>query len=570
MTNGLTTLDTGAIAIYLALMAGIGGVMGLYVKNVKEYFAGGNAVPWHLGAISNYMTMMSTFVFVAHAGIAYKDGLVAIVILWSAVPATLFGTAFLAARWRRAGLMTPVEYLEQRYDASVRQIVSWGGVVFRVLDNMVRLYALGVFVAGTMGCSLGTAVAVSGGIVIVYTMIGGLWAVVVTDAVQCATLLMITSVMVPLALDAVGGFGAQTEALPQHFTWTNGPKGSFGFLLVYFVMVTIKYNGNWAFIQRFYCSENEREARKMGLMSTVLYLVCPVIFLLPAIAAAVLVPGLANPEEAYVSVCKRLLPSGAMGLMIAAMLAATMSTLSAEYNVTAGVLTRDIYRRLLRPRAGNREQMAVARLATVVLGIAIICGATQVPRFGGAFEVNKTLMGLIGVPLVVPLVFGILFRRPKPWGAVASIACGIAAGFAFQRMPGLAWEAATFWQMLVCLCVLFLSAPGESRCAAYRERVSAFFARLSRPVCEEDGAADTEARPPAERSCEGGTARAAKPRGHRPIMVLFAVSLGLSGCLFIAVGLFNAGLRSGQYTLAAGLICCAVAAGIGRKVAGRP
>ena len=550
MENGLTALDTGAIAVYLTLMVGIGGIMGLYVKNVKEYFAGGNAVPWHLGAVSNFMTMISAFVFVAHAGIAYRDGLVAILILWSAVPATLFGTAFLATRWRRAGLMTPVEYLEQRYNASVRQIISWGGVVFRILDNMVRLYALGVFVAGTLGCSLETAVIVSGGIVIVYTMVGGLWAVVVTDAVQCAILLMITSVMVPLALDAVGGFGALTEALPKHFTWTNGENGSFGFLLVYFVMLAIKYNGNWAFIQRFYCSKNEREAHKMGLMSAGLYIVCPVIFLLPAIAAAVLVPGLENPEEAYVSVCKRLLPPGAMGLMIAAMLSATMSTLSAEYNVTASVLTCDIYKRLLRPQADNREQMLVARVATVILGIAIICGAAQVPRFGGAFEVNKTLTGLIGIPLMVPLISGILFRRPKPWGAVASIMCGIAAGLALEQIPSLAWETVTFLQMLVCLCVLFLSAPGESRCAAYRERVSAFFARLSRPVREQ----------------EGGQRKAG---GYRPIMALFAIALGLSGVLFVMVGLLNAGVRSGQYTLAAGTVCCSAAVCIGKTMAGK-
>jgi SSS family transporter len=545
MTNGLTTLDYSAIAIYLALMAGIGGVLGLYVKNVKEYFAGGNAVPWHLGAISNYMTMMSTFVFVAHAGVAYKDGLVALVILWSAVPAALFGTAFLASRWRRAGLMTPVEYLEQRYSASVRQITSWGGVVFRLLDNMVRLYALGVFISGTLGCSLNKAIAVSGGIVIVYTMIGGLWAVVVTDAVQCAILLMITCVMVPLALSAVGGLTALMAAVPEHFTWMNGAKGSYGFLFVYFAMVLIKYNGNWAFIQRFYCTQNERAAQKMGLLSAALFFICPVIFLLPAIAAAVLVPDLANPEQAYVSVCKRLLPSGAMGLMIAAMLSATMSTLSAEYNVTAGVLTRDIYRRLLRPQAENREQMLVARMSTVALGILIICGATQVQRFGGAFEVNKTLMGLIGVPLVVPLVFGVLWRRPKPWGAVASILMGVAAGFLFKNIPRLNWEAATFCQMLVCLSVLALSAPGESRSAAYRQRVTAFFNRLSVPVRESE---DDDA---------------ASARGHRSIMILFAIALGLSGLLFVGISLFNVALPSGQYTLTAGIVCCLIAAALG-------
>lgn len=545
MTNGLVALDYATIGIYLVLMAGIGGILGLYVKNVKEYFAGGNAVPWHLGAVSNYMTMVSTFVFVAHAGVAYKDGLVAVVILWSAVPATLLGTAFLAHRWRRAGLVTPVEYLEQRYSSAVRQITSWGGVGFRILDNMVRLYALGVFVSGTLGCSMNQAIAVCGGIVIVYTMIGGLWAVVVTDAVQCAILLMITIVMVPLALTAVGGFGALAEALPHHFTWTHGSKGGFWFLCVYYAMVLIKYNGNWAFIQRFYCTADERAARKMGLMSAALFFVCPVIFMLPAIAAAVLVPDLANPEEAYVSVCKRLLPPGTMGLMIAAMLSATMSTLSAEYNVTAGVLTRDIYRRLFRPQAENREQMFVARAMTVALGAVIICGATQVQRFGGAFEVNKTLMGLIGVPLVVPLLCGVLWRRPKPWGAVAAIVVGICAGLVLTRCPGLNWETATFYQMLVCLGVLFLSALGKGGSEAYQQRVAAFFKRLATPVCESEAATDTSL------------------HGHRAIMTLFAITIGLSGLLFVGVSLFNMSLRGGQFTLAAGLTCCSLAGLLG-------
>ncbi len=429
MTNSLTALDYSAIAFYLALMAGIGGVMGLFVKNVKEFFAGGNSVPWHLGAVSNYMTLMSTFVFVAHAGIAYQDGLVAIVILWSAVPAALAGTAFLAARWRRAGLVTPVEYLEQRYNAPVRQITSWGGVIFRVMDNMVRLYALGVFVSGSLGCSMTMAVVLCGGVVVAYTMVGGLWAVIITDAIQCAILLMVTVVMVPLALTAAGGLGALADALPHHFTWSHGSRGDFWFLFVYYVMILIKFNGNWAFIQRFYCTEDERAAKKMGMLSAILFFVCPVIFLLPAIAAAALVPELANPEEAYVSVCKLLLPPGVMGLMIAAMLAATMSTLSSEYNVTAGVLTRDIYQRLLRPKAGEREQMVVARVATLLLGGAIMWGASRVKGLGGAFEVNKMLMGLFGVPLVVPLIFGVLWRRPKPWGAVCSILSGVFVGW---------------------------------------------------------------------------------------------------------------------------------------------
>ena len=293
-----------------------------------------------------------------------------------------------------------------------------------------------------------------------------------------------------VALTAAGGFGALTDALPHHFTWTHGPKGHFWFLFVYYVMVLIKFNGNWAFIQRFYCTEDERAAKKMGLFSTVLFFVCPVIFLLPAIAAAALLPELSNPEEAYVSVCKLLLPPGVMGLMIAAMLAATMSTLSSEYNVTAGVMTRDIYQRLLRPNAGEREQMIVARLTTLLLGGAIMWGASLVKGLGGAFEVNKVLMGLFGVPLVVPLIFGVLWRRPKPWGAVFSIISGMLIGVALNRFSAMDWETATFVQMVGCVASLLISAVGESRDNGYAQRVGDLFRRLNTPVSECEGTHD--------------------------------------------------------------------------------
>jgi len=356
------------------------------------------------------------------------------------------------------------------------------------------------------------------------------------------------TVLVPLALTAVGGFGSLATAIPTHFHWLNGSKGGLWFLFVYYLIVLIKYNGNWAFVQRFYCMKDERAAWKMGVMSAVLFSLFPLIFMLPAFAATVLIPNLANPEEAYVSVCKMLLPPGAMGLMIAAMLSATMSTLSGEYNVTASVVTRDIYRRLLRPNAENREQMIVARLATVALGTVIVFGAMQVGRFGGAFEANKMLTGLIGVPLAAPLMFGMLWRRPRPWGVMASIIIGIASGLILNGIPGLSWQSATFGQILVCLGILIVSGLRESRCAEYRQRVTEFFNRLAIPVRE------------SEETGDGAS------RGHRAIMILFAVSLGLSGLLFVGISLFSVALRSGQYALVAGLWCCSVAALLGWRL----
>ena len=152
--KSLQTLDYTAIAVYMLLMAGIGLFLGRFVKNIGDYFKGGNSIPWVSGAISNFMTKFSTFIFVAYAGIAYSDGMIAITLIWSTVLPALVGAAVFAKRWRRAGISTPMEYLETRFSPAVRQIFSWSGVGFKILDNMVRLYALGLFLKAAISLPL--------------------------------------------------------------------------------------------------------------------------------------------------------------------------------------------------------------------------------------------------------------------------------------------------------------------------------------------------------------------------------------------------------------------------------
>ena len=110
--NVLRPLDYTAIVIYMLLMAGIGLFLGKFVKNIGDYFKGGNAIPWVSGAISNFMTKFSTFIFVAYAGIAYQDGIVALTVIWSTVLPALLGVLFFAKRWRRAGVITVDNFVE--------------------------------------------------------------------------------------------------------------------------------------------------------------------------------------------------------------------------------------------------------------------------------------------------------------------------------------------------------------------------------------------------------------------------------------------------------------------------
>ncbi len=537
----LQSLDYVAIGVYMAMMGVIGVALAGLIKDVAVYFKAGGTLPWAAAAVSNYMSMFSAFVFVAYAGMAYEYGLVAVTVLWCTVPATLAAAGLVAHRWRRAGIMTPTEYLETRFNSSVRQVLSWGGIGFRVLDNMVRLYAIGIFLAAATPLSLPTSIVVSGLIVTLYTVAGGLWAVVLTDAVQFVVLVLAALIMLPLSVQAAGGLGNMIDRLPEHFSLFNGPKGELLFLLAYYVMILIKYNGNWAFIQRFYSVRDEAAARKVALLMAALFLVFPFFYLLPAIAARIVEPGLENPEMAYVAMALHVLPQGVMGLMIAAMFAATMSALDSEFNVTAGVFTRDIYQRILRPAASDRELMWVARLATVAIGALAIAGALFVDRFGGAFEANMVLTGL-AIPLSVPLVLGILLRRARPWSALATLVVGIATGAFLVYHPEVSWPVATLSVIGVSIGIMVLSCLIPSADTAYRRRVAEFFERLATPIAEDE-------KPLPD------------PAFQRSMTIMLAAALGCAGLLFAGMGLASLGQDAGRLAVGAGGLCLLAALG---------
>lgn len=454
----LNVVDWIAIGLYLTITVGVGLVMGRKVKNAGDFFSGGKKVPWWMGAISSCMAMISCFVFIAYAQIGYEDGLVGLTVFWSTSFAILVGTFVFARRWQRANLATPVEYLELRYGPRVRQVLSWCGVAFRVLDNAVRLYTLGIMASQFLGISLSSGIVLGAAVVLVYTLAGGIWSVLVTDIIQCTVLMAVTLTVLPLSLNAVGGLGSLFRSVPEHFSLSGGHRGTFWFLAIYYLVIFIKYNGAWSFVQRLSSVPNERDAMKMGLLSAGIFFFFPILVVLPAVAAQVYLPDLPPEmhERSYIEMCVRILPHGMQGLMVSAMLAASLSTLAAEFNVTSSVMTTDIYRQLFRKNASESELMAVARLGIVLVAGLIAFGALCVSRIGGAFDANKLLTALFGVPIVIPTVFGILWRRPNAKGVYLCLALGVSSGVLLKTCwKDLSWEAGTLIQITVCFAGFF-------------------------------------------------------------------------------------------------------------------
>ncbi len=532
----LVSLDYALIVAYLVLMACIGVFFGWFIKDLGSYLKGGNTIPWAIAGISNFMSMFSTFIFVAYAGIAYEHGLISIVVFWSTVPACLIAGKCFASRWRRAQITTPIEYLEKRYSAGVRQMYSWLGLLKRFLDNAVRLYASGLFLATVTPISIAEAIVVSGALITVFTMIGGLWAVTVMDTIQFIVLMCATLILLPLSLNAVDGISGIAAGEPELLHWFNGPKGAPLWLLVYFAMIALKYNENWAFVQRMYSVRDEKAAKKVAYCCAGLFLVAPVVFLVPAIAAKVYLPGLEDPEQAFVAMCSALLPAGMMGLMVASMFSATMSALNSEFNVMAGVLTNDVYKRFVRKDSSERAQFVFARVATIVVGALITTGAVFVGHFGGAFEANKLFTGILAIPLAVPMLAGLLLWRQNAASAFAVVIGGASLSLVLNIGAWFAWEVSTLFTIAACFGIYLAMGRGGNE---GNEVVKAFFKRIETPL-------KADAIP----VIDAGFKRA--------LFKLFAFSLFVSGGFFVLVSVFTIREPSGQLALASGLLCAGI------------
>lgn len=512
-THGnLQNPDYFMIIGYFILMLGIGVYFYRSMKGIKDYFSGGNNIPWWLSGVSFYMSSFSVAAFIFYPGLCYRHGFVGITLLWVAIPATLFSAVFLAHKWRRARIESPMEYLEDRYSPLLRQLFSWQGIPTKIIDDGIKLFAIGTFISVSLGFDMKWSMIGAGGIMLLYTFMGGLWAVAVTDFVQFVVLTAAIIIILPLSFIRAGGFSSVFSALPEDFLHLTSPDYGWGYVIYLIALYTLAWSSvNWSLIQRYYCVPTERDAVKVGLSVVLLYILGPPLMFLPAMAGVQLIPDLTDAGTIYPRLCNMLLPAGMLGLMISAMFAATMSMLSSDYNVCANVLTHDIYRRLIRPEATQRELVLVGRLMTLLVGVLALGAALLMATQGKAEDLFGNMVTLFSVataPVAVPMILGLLSKRfsgiDALWGFLFGLAVGVGLFIlslfnhpleflCFQWVPAdktVICGTHTFqMEMLLFICtfavtlavMLFVSlvrpaGPKES------ERINTFFKKLELPI----------------------------------------------------------------------------------------
>ena len=413
-------------------------VVGIYFnkrqKASQDYFAGGHQVSWWLAGISHYMSSFSAFTFIAYSQMAYTYGWVAITLFWMSTLACILGGLVFAKRWRRARVVTPVEFLEKRFNAPMRQLFAWAGIPVKIFDDALKVFATALILSAGLGADLKTAILVCGGITITYTILGGLWALVITDYVQFVMKIAAMLLLLPLALWHVGGPSHAFEGLPPGFLYFKGGPYGWTYLLSFCLIVLVSYNATWALAQKYYSVPDEKSASKAAYLSAALNFVGTPLMLLPAIIGRRLLPDLlaqGRTADTYVLLVLKLLPAGVIGIIVAAMFSATMAAISSDLNAIASVLTRDVYFRLINPKSSERKLVSVGRLSTLVLGAIVIALSLWIAltQSQSLFHLMVTAFGVFLAPTLLPVLAGLTIRSLTWKGALTGFIFGLVVGF---------------------------------------------------------------------------------------------------------------------------------------------
>jgi solute:Na+ symporter, SSS family len=430
-------VDYAVIVCYAVLMV----LVGLYVvkfnRGAAEYFRGGNRIPWLVAGLSSFMAGFSAWTFTGAAGVAYRAGIAATGLYVGNALSFLLGYFIFATRWRRSRITTVMEYLSARFNEPTRQTFSWTTVVFQLFMNASTLYGLSLFVSSACGLPVMWTVVGAGAVIMSYCVVGGLWAVVITDFLQASILMPFCLVLLITALARVGGITGLFHSLPEPMK-TIHLSGEFGwiYILSWTVMVSFGYNTS-AMAQRYFSVDDERSARKVALLCCGLFFVGAFLWFIPPMAMRVIYPdlhaiwpGVVNVSEAAYAVASlTLLPHGLIGIMLAAIFSSTMASLSATFNVKSAILSKDIYQGLFRKNADDRELLIVGWITTFLIGSSTIALAALMASTGQSiFGVMLTFNTLLSLAYGPPALLGLVIRRTPRWSGLASFAVGLLLG----------------------------------------------------------------------------------------------------------------------------------------------
>ena len=469
----LSTIDIAVVAIYAVsiflLAQWVSREKPGHEKNSQDYFLAGRSLPWWAIGSSLIAANISAEQIIGMSGSGYVIGLGIASYEWmSALTLIIVGKFFLPI-FLKNRIYTMPQFLQRRYGRSVQLVLAifWLGVY--VFVNLTSILWLGATAFHTVtGIPLETALIALGAFAGAYALYGGLKAVALTDAVQVSLLVLGGLVIAYIALDrisggagAVAGFTMLTHRFPEHFRMILPPNDpnykdlpGLSVLIGGMWIMNLSYWGfNQYIIQRALGAKDTREAQRGIILASFLKLLTPVLVVLPGIAAIVLAPHLERPDQAYPTLMT-LLPSGLLGLVFAALLAAIIASMGSKINSIATIFTIDLYKQAV-PTASEHHLVVVGRVTAVVALIAAMLAAKPLlGNFDQAFQYIQEFTGFFTPGICVIFLLGMFWPRATEASALtAAIGSAVISSAYKIWWPQIPFMNRVGYAFLICLAL---------------------------------------------------------------------------------------------------------------------
>jgi SSS family solute:Na+ symporter len=467
----LATLDLVIIVIYaiglFSLAQWVSRDRGGRAKDSTEYFLASKTLPWWAIGASLIAANISAEQIVGMSGSGFAIGLAIASYEWMAALTLLIVGKWFLPIFLKNQIYTMPQFLEQRYGTRIRTLMAIFWLGLYVFVNLTSIIWLGsIAMAKVAGIDQNIALVGLGLFALVYQLRGGLRAVAMTDIVQVSLLVLGGLLVSWLTLNeisggngVVAGFSTLLERAPGHFHMildsTHPYYKDLPGLSVLIGGMWIANLSYWGFnqyiIQRALAAKSLQEAQKGVIFAAYLKLLMPVIIVLPGIAAVVLAPDLAKPDEAYPTMM-RLLPTGIAGLVFAALIAAIIASTASKINSIATIFTLDIYNKMGQPKPEGQLVLAGRITAVVAILLAIVTARPLLGSFDQAFQYIQEYTGFFTPGIVVIFMLGLFWKRATEAGALAATVGSFVLSIALKAW----WPSLPFMDRMGVVFVLAL------------------------------------------------------------------------------------------------------------------
>ncbi len=438
--KSLDTLDWIFISLYFLLLFGVAiWVILKKNENTEDYFLAGRNIGWFVVGASIFASNIGSEHVVGLAGTGASNRMPMLIYELHAWLVVMLGWVFLPF-YARSGVFTMPEFLEKRFNSKSRWILSIFSIAAYVLTKVsVTIYAGGVVVSSLLGINFWVGALSTLVLTGIYTVLGGMRAVVYTETIQAIILVLGAGALTFIGLDHVGGWSELKSALePGYFNmWRPTTDPEFPWPSLFFTSTIV---GIWYWctdqyiVQRALTAKNLKEGRRGTIWGGFLKLLPVFLFLIPGVIALVMKQRgelhWDSPDQAFPVLMSNLLPSGLRGLVAAGLLAALMSSLASVFNSCSTLFTVDIYKKL-KPESSEKELVRMGRIATIMV---VILGVLWIPIManisGVLYEYLQKVQSYIAPPITAVFLLGVFHRRINAQGAYATLVSGFVIGTA--------------------------------------------------------------------------------------------------------------------------------------------